>query len=766
MSQPGEEEGLKSVWGQNSAGHFIELRKTKIKFGDGDLPEKSPPIQKRQPPPIQKRKPPPVQKRHPPPIQKRTPPPQKRDPPPPIPTKKHTPSVSRLDHLLPPSMAQKEEPVPRGEFQETNVKCNGESKTIGVYASSLIRDLKAKILRIFNQKDPASNYEMYVSYRKLKRNHKVKLVPEDAPLSSFRILKQEDVLIVKKIPSYIQVLDEIEIPQLSFVPGRDNRQLHSNRLSCDLGIASGLEEGEVVVYEPDVTIGLLVEDLSGAVQPVFGHLRITNYKLSFTPQQIPQGIPAVYTCELNLPIHSLHRVVKRGVKYKHNVEKFYCIQVRTKYFVDLVLAIPSKKKGERIVFNKMIDAAFVQTTQLAAFKLGPTDRPKSKPFSSADLIDQEFQRQQVFKKVRLSSQNLTKKYSLCETYPLKIAVPAAVSDENLQTIAKFRSRGRIPALTFYRLHNGACLYRCAQPRVGISGRSCEEDEQFVEEVIKSSYTEKVLVADCRPKLNARFNQVMGKGFESEKKYQNMIEIKFLEIENIHAMRDSLKKLKACCLDKHNHPTSDRVWQKALESSKWGKHLRKLIEGVQLLSWHLNEGRSVICHCSDGWDRTSQVCGLAQIVLDPHFRTVQGFCDLVKKDWLAFGHKFHQRSGHGSGKYKESERSPIFCQFIDACWQIMHQFPDYFEFTEHFLMLFMIHVYSCRYGTFLYDCDKQRTETQVYAKTESFWDFVDDVIVSQKQVYLNPTYTPSHSVLLPNSKFVRLWKSYYLFWRLP
>ena len=36
------------------------------------------------------------------------------------------------------------------------------------------------------------------------------------------------------------------------------------------------------------------------------------------------------------------------------------------------------------------------------------------------------------------------------------------------------------------------------------------------------------------------------------------------------------------------------------------------------------GVSVIVHCSDGWDRTSQACALAQVMLDGYYRTIQGF----------------------------------------------------------------------------------------------------------------------------------------------
>jgi len=33
------------------------------------------------------------------------------------------------------------------------------------------------------------------------------------------------------------------------------------------------------------------------------------------------------------------------------------------------------------------------------------------------------------------------------------------------------------------------------------------------------------------------------------------------------------------------------------------------------------GKAVLVHCSDGWDRTSQLICLSQILIEPYYRTI-------------------------------------------------------------------------------------------------------------------------------------------------
>jgi hypothetical protein len=40
-----------------------------------------------------------------------------------------------------------------------------------------------------------------------------------------------------------------------------------------------------------------------------------------------------------------------------------------------------------------------------------------------------------------------------------------------------------------------------------------------------------------------------------------------------------------------------------------------------MAMDLLNGKNVLVHCSDGWDRTSQLSSLSQLLLDPYYRTL-------------------------------------------------------------------------------------------------------------------------------------------------
>lgn len=73
-------------------------------------------------------------------------------------------------------------------------------------------------------------------------------------------------------------------------------------------------------------------------------------------------------------------------------------------------------------------------------------------------------------------------------------------------------------------------------------------------------------------------------------------------------------------------------------------------------------------------------------------------------------------GHGSDRHSDSDRSPIFIQFIDCVWQVMQDQPRVFEFNEKLLLTILEHIYTCQFGTFLMDSDYDREK---YVRLTSF-----------------------------------------------
>lgn len=149
----------------------------------------------------------------------------------------------------------------------------------------------------------------------------------------------------------------------------------------------------------------------------------------------------------------------------------------------------------------------------------------------------------------------------------------------------------------------------------------------------NKYGKRLKILDARPIVNAKVNRAKGGGYEE--RYPNC-ELVFLDIQNIHVVRESLRKIKDACFPKIDH----KNFYKLVDESKWLSHLQTIIEGARMTACEVAVRRqSVLVHCSDGWDRTAQVSALAMLLLDPYFRTLEGFAVLIEKEWCSCGHKF-------------------------------------------------------------------------------------------------------------------------------
>jgi len=267
------------------------------------------------------------------------------------------------------------------------------------------------------------------------------------------------------------------------------------------------------------------------------------------------------------------------------------------------------------------------------------------------------------------------------------------------------------------------------------------------------------ILDLRPKSSAMANRTQGYGYEQNSNYPNM-HLTFCNIGNIHAVSDSYKKLINLC---HSTSANDVAWTQLVEETKWLHHLRVILKASWDCAVTVHYKRlPVLVHCSHGWDRTSQVCALAQLFLDPYYRTYDGFFALVEKDFLSFGHPFHLRAAHGerNSERKESQMAQIFIQFLDCVYQILSQFPSFFEFNGKYVSVIAEHVYSCRFGTFLCDNERDRVRAQLSIRTYSIWDYLE----SKREFLSNPHFCGKGLLMPPLPCLLRgvhLWSDYFL-----
>ncbi|RLN88429.1 hypothetical protein BBJ28_00014127 [Nothophytophthora sp. Chile5] len=336
------------------------------------------------------------------------------------------------------------------------------------------------------------------------------------------------------------------------------------------------------------------------------------------------------------------------------------------------------------------------------------------------------------------------RYTLCDTYPRHLIVPTDISDVRIKAAAAFRSHARLPVVCWIHPVNGATIARSSQPLVGLKSARSGEDELMVHLSCCSSNKKsfgRYVIMDARSQLAAVGNKAMGKGTEISSNYRGA-KLLFMNVENIHAVRQSLSSI-AAIFEPRKGMNEDGTssFYGRIDSSGWLRHVRLVLKASAELAHTVHNGTSVLTHCSDGWDRTAQMVALAELMLDPYYRTLRGFQVLIEKEWCSFGHQFALRCGHARSDVSNEQRSPVFLLWLDCVWQYLRQFPTECEFTESLLLVLADHVYSCKYGTFMFDCERQRKEIFTKHGVFSIWSEIN----SQSERFTNHMFAPSERV---------------------
>lgn len=375
---------------------------------------------------------------------------------------------------------------------------------------------------------------------------------------------------------------------------------------------------------------------------VKGSMVLTNYRIYFKSDEYDistsssgsplQAPPLV----LDVPLGFVSNVVKIGGQNRPGDEHAYGLEIVCKDIRTLKFAMSKKYQDARDtkgssrsdMYQTIRRFSFPNTNHIPMFAYEfnedypPTNSKDVRGVNGWKIYDavQEFKRQGVPNESwRVTRINV--KYELADTYPQVLAVPKGITDDDLKEVAKFRSRGRIPVLSWMHPDSQATITRCSQPLVGVSSKRSAADERMVNQIMDANAeSHRIFIMDARPKANAVANIVNGGGYETENNYDN-IDFFFCDIHNIHVMRESLRKVKEVCFP----VIDDQKWLSNVDNTQWLNHLHQVLKGtVKIIDAIENKKTSVIVHCSDGWDRTAQLTALSMMCLDPYYRTLVGF----------------------------------------------------------------------------------------------------------------------------------------------
>ncbi|XP_076006705.1 myotubularin-related protein 5 isoform X1 [Genypterus blacodes] len=244
----------------------------------------------------------------------------------------------------------------------------------------------------------------------------------------------------------------------------------------------------------------------------------------------------------------------------------------------------------------------------------------------------------------------------------------------------------------------------------------------------------------------------------------------IEVCDVRQVKNSFKKLMKACVPSSPTPDPNMTFLRCLEESEWMTLLHRVLQVSALVVELLDTDSSVMVSLEDGWDVTTQVVSLVQLLSDPYYRTFDGFRLLVEKEWLSFGHRFSHRGAQTLAS-QSSGFTPVFLQFLDCVHQIHLQFPMEFEFSQYYLKFLAYHYVSNRFRTFLLDSDYERIELGVLYEEKgerkspqvckSVWDYIER-LNKKTPIFFNFMFSPEDDEVLRPYIFIsnlKVWDFY-------
>lgn len=310
------------------------------------------------------------------------------------------------------------------------------------------------------------------------------------------------------------------------------------------------------------------------------------------------------------------------------------------------------------------------------------------------------------------------RWQLCSTYPSVVFVPTAIANEvDLAQLQKYYVRKRFPSTTWVHPRTQRVLMRSAlttsKRGSSITPRNLADEKLLQQFTITG--TKVYIITENETELMFGWDQTnMGTksslfflcGLHSNQMI--WVDFWYRNVSVEYVKNPSKQKfstggifsrfMSTITICNSGDPDKDLPFFNSF-ADNWLYAIEDILTNANLVMELIEDDRAhVLLSLENGWDRTLQISSVAQILLDPFYRTIYGLQVLIEKEWIKAGHRFSERCEAGDA---QGERAPYFLQFLDCVWQLLQQFPNEFEYNEYYLRFIAHECYNQRFGTFAF-----------------------------------------------------------------
>ncbi|KAM9253450.1 myotubularin-related protein 12 isoform 2-T2 [Dugong dugon] len=485
-------------------------------------------------------------------------------------------------------------------------------------------------------------------------------------------------------------------PKPSFVSYVRPEEIHTNdKEATEKEVTLHLLPGEQLLCEASTVLKYVQED--SCQRGICGKLVCTDFKIAFLGDdesalnndetQFKNKVIG----ENDITLHCVDQIYgvfdeKKKTLFgqlKKYPEKLiiHCKDLRVFHFC---LRYTKEEEVKRIVSGiihhtqapKLLKRLFLFSYATASQNSTATD-PKNHTVMFNTLKDWCWELERTKGSMKYKAVSVNEDYKVCERLPAYFVVPISLPEED---IPHFQGHG-IP-IWCWSCHNGCALLK-------MSALPKEQDDGILQ--IQKSFLDGIYKTIHRPPYEIVKTEDLSSSFLSLQEIQTSYS-KFRQlflIDNSTEFWDT-----------------DIKWFSLLESSGWLEMIRRCLKkAIEIAECLEAQNMNVLLLEETASDLCCIISSLVQVMMDPHCRTRFGFQSLIQKEWIMGGHCFLDRCNHL--RQNDKEEVPVFLLFLDCVWQLVHQHPPAFEFTETYLTVLSDSLYIPIFSTFFFNSPHQK-----------------------------------------------------------